>query len=91
MNDPQVVVGGHSFSHTNLKSIDKLVDKIAHIQKDTDLMIEWFQNVLGFKPTAFCFPYNDDLKGIYTGLIKNKGISEVFGHERIPVETLLHG
>jgi peptidoglycan/xylan/chitin deacetylase (PgdA/CDA1 family) len=90
MKDPQVVIGGHSYSHTKLESIDNFVDKVTHIQKDTELMIEWFQDVLGFNPTTFCFPYNNDLKGIYTSLVKNKGITEFFGHERIPIETLLH-
>jgi peptidoglycan/xylan/chitin deacetylase (PgdA/CDA1 family) len=89
MEDPQVTIGAHSYNHTNLNSLPKLFDQIFHIQKDTELMIEWFTINLKFCPNVFCFPYNNDLRGMYTALIKKYGFTELYGHERIPVETLL--
>lgn len=90
MENPQVTIGAHSFNHTNLESLPKLFDQVFYIQKDTELMVEWFQTILGFTPTAFCFPYNNNLKSIYSGIVKKYGFTELYGHERIPVETLLH-
>jgi peptidoglycan/xylan/chitin deacetylase (PgdA/CDA1 family) len=90
MKDPQVTIGAHSYNHTNLNSLPKLFDQIFHIQKDTELMIDWFRTTLDFIPTAFCFPYNNNLNGMYDGLVKKYGVTELYGRERIPVETLLH-
>jgi peptidoglycan/xylan/chitin deacetylase (PgdA/CDA1 family) len=89
MADPQVTIGAHSYNHTNLNSLPKLFDQVFHIQKDTELMIDWFATNLNFCPNVFCFPYNNDLRGMYTVLIKKYGFTELYGHERIPVETLL--
>jgi peptidoglycan/xylan/chitin deacetylase (PgdA/CDA1 family) len=90
MKDPQVTIGAHSYNHTNLESLPKLFDQVFHIQKDTELMIDWFNTNLEYCPTVFCFPYNNDLRGMYGGLVKKYGFTELYGHERIPVETLLH-
>jgi len=90
MRDPQVTIGAHSYSHTNLEDLPKLFDRVLHIQRDIDLMVEWFYTTLDFIPTAFCFPYNNNLNGIYDGLVKKYGFTELYGRERIPVEMLLH-
>jgi peptidoglycan/xylan/chitin deacetylase (PgdA/CDA1 family) len=90
MKDPQVTIGAHSFNHTDLESLPKLFDRVFHIQKDTKLMIEWFKTNLDFEPTAFCFPYNNNLKSMYDAIVKKYGFTELYGRERIPVETLLH-
>jgi hypothetical protein len=89
MKDPQVTIGGHSHSHTNLNSIYDLINKIEYIKEDTKLMIEWFKNHLQFTPTIFCYPYNNDLNQIYKGILKTLGFTKFYGNERIPVESLL--
>lgn len=89
MSDPLVTIGGHSHAHTSLKKLPKLFDCVSHIQRDTEEMINWFQNTLGFKPTAFCFPYNDNLDGMYNALLRKHGFTDFYGHERTAIESLL--
>ena len=89
MADPLVTIGGHSHTHNRLGSYTKLVERIKNIKDDTELMVEWFNDNLGFTPTKFCFPYNDDYQGIYQSLLKIYGFTEFYGRERTPVETLL--
>lgn len=88
MQDPLVTIGAHSHNHVELSNISKLPNKVAHIRKDTEQMLNWFKDNLEFRPTAFCYPYNDNLYGIYTGLLKEYGFTSFYGSERIPVETL---
>ena len=90
MQDPNVTIGAHGHLHKNLDSIPKLIHKVEHIKQDTELMLEWFWDKLRIKPTAFCFPYNNDLDGMYRGLLKSYGFTEFYGRERIPIEKLLH-
>lgn len=86
---PNVTVGGHSNSHTRLTQFNSLVDKVAYIESDTLEMITWFESNLKFKPTAFCFPYNDDMDGLYKGLLRKHGLTSFYGKERIKVEDVL--
>ena len=88
--DPWVTIGAHSHNHTRLTQFPSLAEKVKHIQQDTESMIEWFENNLRFCPTAFCFPYNEDLDGLYKGLLKKWGFTDFYGNERTPIETLLH-
>lgn len=88
MTFPQVYVGGHSHSHSDLRRL-KIVERLTHMRKDTEAMIAWFQDNLGFRPSKFCFPYNDNSDGLYDALLKQYGITECHGRERIPVEMLL--
>ena len=87
-SQPQVSIGGHSHSHRRLTQF-KILEKLNHIQHDTSEMIMWFENHLGFRPTKFCFPYNDNYDGLYNAALKQYGITECYGRERIPVEQLL--
>jgi len=89
MNDPQVTIGGHGHEHKKLKDFNKIIDKMSYIIEDTKKMLLEFDKNLGFKPHKFCYPYNDDQNGMYTSLLKTFGISDFYGQERIPVETLL--
>jgi peptidoglycan/xylan/chitin deacetylase (PgdA/CDA1 family) len=89
MADPLVTIGAHSHTHRNLRKIPKLFDCVAHIASDTEQMMQWFQNTLGFAPTSFCFPYNDDLDGMYRGLLRKHGFTDFYGHERTAIESLL--
>jgi hypothetical protein len=86
MADPNVTIGGHSHSHTNLNQIPDLFSRISHIESDTKQMINWFKDTLNFVPSAFCFPYNNDLDNMYKGLLKKYGFTEYYGNERIPIE-----
>ena len=85
MQDPMVTIGGHSHSHTDLNSIPKLIDKIKHIVEDTKLMMRWFETTLGFVPTTFCFPHNNNLEGLYKSLLVPYGFTKFYGAERTPV------
>jgi hypothetical protein len=88
--DNNTIIGGHSHNHTNLNTLSSLVDKVNHIKEDTELMLEWFEKNLNYQPTHFCFPYNNDMGGLYKGLLKKYGFLHFYGDERIPIETLLH-
>ena len=82
MEDPLVTIGGHSHYHKNLNDFNRFSQKINHIIDDTKLMIHWFEENLKFKPTSFCFPYNDDCKGIYRNLMIRMGFTNLYGNER---------
>lgn len=86
--EKNVFIGGHSHFHKNLKVLHKLSDKISHIKRDTELMLEWFHKNLNLFPTKFCFPYNDDLNGLYKLVLKEYGINEFYGKERIDIQGL---
>jgi len=85
MQDPQVTIGGHGHTHTNLSNFDSLSKKINYISKDTETMLDWFETNLGFKPTVFCYPYNNDLNGVYTAVLKQYGITKFYGKDRVVV------
>jgi len=82
--DPNVYIGGHSHSHLDLREMPSLLEKVNHIRKDTEQMINWFATNLNSLPTRFCYPYNYDLNGIYPRMLKRYGITKYFGSERIP-------
>ena len=83
-------VGAHSNSHTPLAYMDNLSAKISYMMHDTEECCRWFRNNLGFQPTSFCFPYNDDCNDVYRAIARKCGFKEFYGSERIPIETLLH-
>ena len=87
-NIPNVIIGGHSHNHVNLSG-RTLIEKVRHIRQDTIDMITWFETNLNQRPEHFCFPYNDDLGGIYAAMLKEYGITKLYGSERIAVESLL--
>ena len=88
MMDPLVTIGAHSHTHTRLSNFPRLVDKINYIKKDTEQMLLWFKENLGFPPTHFCFPYNEDCEGMYPAILKKFGFTNFYGRGRIPIETL---
>ena len=89
LHSDQCTIGAHSHSHKRLSLFSTLVEKVNHIEEDTETMLEWFQKNLNYTPTKFCFPYNEDMDGLYKALLKKYGFTEFHGHERIPVEKLL--
>lgn len=88
MLDESVSIGGHSHEHIKLDNMS-LLESVKHIEKDTQLMFNWFNKNLGFKPTKFCYPFNNDLNKVYTAMMKRQGITDFYGCERIPIEKLL--
>jgi hypothetical protein len=88
LEEKRVSIGGHGHFHKNLNGFSSLKEKINYVKKDTDLMLEWFEKKLNFTPNKFCFPYNDDMKGLYKSILKKYGFNEFYGKDRIPVSQL---
>ncbi len=86
--EKNVFIGGHSHFHKNLNLFSNLNDTISHIKKDTELMLEWFHKKLNLFPNKFCFPYNDDLNGLYKSILKTYGINQFYGKERLAIENI---
>ena len=85
MSDPQVTIGGHGHAHINLSNVLSLKEKIDIIKDDTEKMFAWFENNLNFKPTTFCFPYNNSERDVYTAILKSYGVTNFFGQERVAI------
>jgi len=83
--DRGITIGGHSHFHYNISDIPKLIDKIKHIKEDTELMLDWFKTNLDYVPTSFCFPYNEELDGLYAGLLKPYGFTKFYGSSRVDI------
>jgi hypothetical protein len=89
MNEHDVEIGAHSHNHRRLSKFKSLKDKIDHIKKDTELMLDWFKQNLNYTPKKFCFPYNEDLDGIYKLLLKKYGFEQFYGNEMLDINHLL--
>lgn len=89
MADPWVTIGAHSHSHKRMTHFNKITEKLQHIKFDTELMLYWFEDNLKFRPTHFCYPYNDDYNGIYTAVLKHYEFTKFYGSERIAIESLV--
>lgn len=81
-------IGGHSHSHLNLNQFRSLLDKVNHIKKDTEAMLEWFDINLKMRPTSFCFPYNDNMQGMYKAVLVKYGFTSFYGDERITLSEI---
>ena len=86
---PNVSIGGHGHNHVSLDSMRSLYEMVNSMSTDTNAMMQWFGANLNIAPTKFCYPYNNDVNGVYTAMLKKFGLTEFYGSERIPVETLL--
>ena len=82
-------IGAHSYSHTPLETFNNLSSCVEYMMSDTEACIQWFNDNLGVVPKSFCFPYNNNCKEVYNSIVKKYGFTELFGAERIPIETLL--
>ena len=87
--DPTVTIGGHSHNHIRLNTFNTLAEKIAHIKLDTEQCLSWFEANLGQALDTFCLPYNEDVGGLYTAWLRNKGISKIYASERTDCEHIL--
>lgn len=83
LNQKDVKIGGHSHSHTRLSQFKSLKEKVDYIESDTKNMMNWFEKNLNFKPKDFCFPYNENMNGMYNNLLKKYGLVNFFGRERV--------
>jgi hypothetical protein len=96
-NEPNVIIGGHSYSHfkekvllLNLPKKGYLEAKFNFIRKDTEKMVDWFNKTLNQEVTHFCYPYNNTYNKLYTSIVKNIfKIENVYGEERTLIEDLL--
>lgn len=84
-----VQIGAHGYAHPYLKEMP-LEQKIQEIHQDTELMINWFRDNLGFTPTKFCFPFNYRVYGIYERILRDYGFTEFYGDERIRLGQLMN-
>ena len=84
-------IGCHSYSHTPLENFGSLQEKVDYIKKDTEQMTNWFFSNFNTIPTRFCYPYNEDLDGIYEAVLRTYGFTKFHGRERTPIETLQLG
>lgn len=89
MNTPGCTIGGHGHEHVFLNGIRRIVDRIQAIKLDTEAMLCAFRSEFDTTPSKFCFPYNNNLDGLYDGLLRQYGFTEFYGHERISAEELL--
>ncbi len=86
----ELPLGAHSHYHKDLTRIPKLIDKIAWIKQDTEIMLEFWEKTLQRTPTSFCFPYNNDLEGLYTAILrKGYGFTDFYGSDRINISEIL--
>ena len=83
--DNGIEIGGHSHYHKDVSKIPRLIDKVKHIKEDTELMLDWFMDNLNYKPTSFCFPYNEEINGLYKGLLKPYGFTKFYGLNRVEI------
>jgi hypothetical protein len=62
-----VTIGAHSFYHRDLSKTELTLEQIIEfVDQDTEKTCAWFEENLGFTPTAFCYPYNNSVYGMYT-------------------------
>jgi hypothetical protein len=76
---PNVRIGGHSHYHENIEHLN-LNDRIKHVEADTEEMLQWFFRHMHFKPVDFCYPYNQDLHGIYRVMLLRHGFTHFYGN-----------
>ena len=88
MKDPLVTIGAHSHAHKNLNDFGKVTHRAMHVIEDTKTMMIWFKENLNFKPTAFCYPYNNDNNGLYDPVLRSVGFTDFYGKERIAIENV---
>ena len=86
--EPLVSIGGHGHNHIRISYYSKHTERIKLLSEDTKSMVHWFESNLNFRPTKFCYPYNDDPHGMYSGILKLHGFDEFYGKERIDVSSL---
>ena len=83
------LIAGHSHLHKDIRKIKNLNDKIKYIKEDTTLMFKEFEKHLNYRPTTFCFPFNNE-DIFYKDILKNQfEVTRFFGSERIDIEDII--
>lgn len=85
--DLGIEIGAHSYYHTKIWKLPDLTHRIYHIKRDTNMLLEWFDENLGLKPDKYCFPYNFDMDGLYKATLVPFGFKEFFGDERVDLDA----
>lgn len=81
----------HGHRHLKFKDyIDKHKDlKLLHKKfvEDFKISIDVFNDLLGFIPESYCFPYNYSFNGFLEALVKDNfpNIKTIFGQGRKPI------
>lgn len=88
LEDPLVDIGGHSHQHKNLSTMS-IADAYTHVKQDTERMLNWFETNLSYRPTKFCYPYNQDWHGLYKKILGGYGFTDFYGNERTAIEDLI--
>ncbi|WP_412463058.1 polysaccharide deacetylase family protein [Halobacteriovorax sp. RT-2-6] len=85
-NTANCYIGGHSHKHKDLRKNISLKELHSHLKNDTDTMISEFEKK-GIQIKDFCFPYNYEAP-LYKEVLKQKGITNIYGSGRIAIEEL---
>ena len=85
----ELPLGAHSHYHKRLSEFPTLAQKVAWIKEDTETMMEWWEKYLNTTPQVFCFPYNEDMDGLYRGILKKYyGFTDFYGEGRININEI---
>lgn len=84
-NTPHCFIGGHSHHHGRYDKTD-IRTLYNELIADTQKMINVFKEK-GITVSKFCYPYNEQYI-LYEEILKNHGINEFFGKNRIAIESL---
>ncbi len=82
---PDCFIGGHSHNHNVYHDLG-IRELYAQIQEDTQIMLNEFKKQ-NLEITKFCFPYNKKYV-LYQEILKKAGITELYGDERLAIESL---
>lgn len=82
---PGCFIGGHSHNHNIYKKIG-IRELYSELLNDTELMLDTFKKN-DIDIDMFCYPYNEEYV-LYNSLLKKNGISNIYGKERVAIESL---
>lgn len=96
--DEGYTIGAHSYYHANLKYKSKKIHKyklsysllcnnnLQYAENDTELLVNWFINNIGYVPIDYCFPFNQATEELKQLLI-SYGFKHFYGRERHEVTS----
>lgn len=84
---PNCRVGGHGHNHLDLRALS-IKDSVAQFDSDLTRCLAEFERHMLRPCDAWCMPYNYDPHQLFTGLVRRRGITNIVGCERTPIETL---
>ena len=85
-----VILGGHSHHHADLRCEWNLTEMYKFVLQDTQTMCLWFKKNLDMNVGHFCYPYNFE-HAIYQAVLRQEfGIKRLYGQNRIDIERLIN-